>query len=141
MNKEKFDDYIARFNARDDSAFDDYLHPDLHVQNGTLEYWGVQAMKDHYAGIWDTFTEELFPSDFIASETNAAIRMKTRFVAQRDNAASLFGPVAKGDRFEFLGVISYRIAPDGRFSDILVAAASFRAVRADGTAAELGTPH
>ncbi|MBO1902676.1 nuclear transport factor 2 family protein [Leucobacter weissii] len=141
MDQQRFDDYIARFNRKDATAFDDYLADDLHMQNGTLEYTGVQGMKDHYAKIWSTFTEELAPSDFVGSETNAAIRMVTYFTAERDDEESTFGPVVAGDRFEFRGVISYRLDEAGRFADILVAYNSFTAIRRDGTVAELGIPH
>lgn len=141
MDEQRFADYIARFNARDETAFDDYLHPDVHVKNGTLEYTGVQGMKDHYALIWRDFREELFPTDFVASASNVAIRMYTLFTALHDAPGALFGAVERGDRFEFRGVISYRLDDDGRFSDILVAYNSFTATRVDGTVTELGIPH
>lgn len=141
MNQETFDDYIARFNRRDMTAFEDYLDDDMHMQNGTLEFTGVQGMKDHYAKIWSTFREELAPTDFVGSDTNAAIRMVTFFTAERDDPESLFGPVALGDRYEFRGVISYRLTAEGRFADILVAYNSFTSIRADGTVTELGIPH
>jgi hypothetical protein len=141
MDEATFGDYIARFNRRDTTAFEDYLADDMHMKNGTLEYDGVQGMKDHYAKIWSTFTEELFPTDFTSSEGNVGIRMHTRFTADRDDPESLFGPVAKGDRFEFRGVISYRVDGAGRFADILVAYNSFTGIAKDGTRTELGIPH
>lgn len=141
MRKELFDDYIARFNARDATTFEDYLARDVHVQNGTLEYTGVQAMKDHYAKIWPTFEEVLEVSDFLGSDSNVAIRMLTHFTAERDDPASLFGPVVVGDRFEYKGVISYRLNEDGRFQDILVAYNSFTSISVDGVVRELGIPH
>lgn len=141
MNQTQFDDYIARFNRRDATAFDDYLADDMHMKNGTLEYTGVQGMKDHYAKIWATFEEHLEPTDFVGSETNAAIRMVTFFTAERDNAESVFGPVVKGDQFVFRGVISYRLNAEGKFQDILVAYNSFTSIRVDGTVTELGIPH
>lgn len=141
MQKHTFDDYITRFNHRDDSAFEDYLADDMHMQNGTLEFRGIQGMKDHYAKIWSTFTEELAPTDFVGSDTNAAIRMVTYFTADRDDPESLFGPVVKGDRFEFRGVISYRLDADDKFADILVAYNSFTSITVDSTVTELGIPH
>lgn len=141
MQKQQFDDYIARFNRRDDTAFEDYLADDMHMKNGTLEYDGVQGMKDHYARIWSTFEERLEPSDFVGSDTNVAIRMVTHFTAERDDPDSVFGPVLAGDRYEFRGVISYRLNDEGRFADILVAYNSFTAIRRDGTVTELGIPH
>lgn len=141
MDKARFDDYIARFNRRDTTAFEEYLAADMHMKNGTLEYDGVQGMKDHYAKIWSTYREELFPSDFVASDSGVGIRMYTRFTAERDDPESLFGPVLEGETFEFRGVISYRLDEDGRFADILVAYNSFTGTRRDGTTVELGLPH
>ena len=141
MDNQRFNDYIARLNRRDDTAFDDYLAEDVHVKNGTLEYTGVQGMKDHYAKIWPTFTEALEPTDFVGSDANVAIRMVTYFTADRDDPDSLFGPVVHGDRFEFRGVISYRLNAEDKFSDILVAYNSFTSIRVDGTVTELGIPH
>lgn len=141
MDKARFDDYIARFNRRDATAFEDYLAEDMHMCNGTLEYSGVQGMKDHYAKIWSTFREELVPSDFVGSDSNVAIRMVTNFTAERDDPESLFGPVQEGDRFVFRGVISYRLDESDRFADILVAYNSFTSIRRDGTVTELGIPH
>ena len=141
MNKTQFDDYIDRSNRRDETAFDDYLAEDMHMKNGTLEFDGVQGMKDHYAKIWSSFKEELAPTDFVGSDTNVAIRMVTYFTAERDDAESTFGPVVEGDRFEFRGIISYRLNEEGKFADILVAYNSFTSIRRDGIVTELGIPH
>lgn len=141
MNRTAFDDYISRFNRRDATAFDDYLADDLHMQNGTLEFDGIQGMKDHYAKVWSSFSELLEPSDFVGSDTNVAIRMITHFTAERDDPDSLFGPVVEGERYLFQGVISYRLNAAGKFSDILVAYNSFKSIRRDGTVIELGIPH
>jgi hypothetical protein len=52
--RERYDEYIRRFNAEDATAFDDFLAPDMRMQNGTPVYYGVRGMKDHYAKIWGT---------------------------------------------------------------------------------------
>jgi len=67
--------------------------------------------------------------------------MVTYFTAERDDPESVFGPVQEGDRFEFRGVISYRLNAEGKFADILVAYNSFTGIRRDGTVTELGIPH
>jgi hypothetical protein len=56
MKREVFDDYIKNFNARDASAFEDYIDPNAKVLNGTLEIQGMQGMKNHYARIWRSFS-------------------------------------------------------------------------------------
>ena len=71
MRKQRFDEYIRRFNERDETAFDEFLTPDMHMQNGTLEFTGVQGMKDHYGRIWPTFREELFPDRFVSDDVGA----------------------------------------------------------------------
>lgn len=43
MLRARFDEYIRRLNERDDMAQGDFLTPDMHMQNGTLEYSGVQG--------------------------------------------------------------------------------------------------
>lgn len=141
MLKEHFDEYIRRFNERDETAFDDYIAEDMHMQNGLLEFTGVQGMKDHYSLIWATFAEELRPTDFVGSDTNVGIRMHTVFTARHDDPDSLFGPVVAGDRFEFRGVISYRLDSAGKFQDIRVAYNSFTRFEVDGATVELGLPH
>ena len=40
MDRATFDDYIRRFNEQDMTAFEDYLAPDMHMLNGSLEYTG-----------------------------------------------------------------------------------------------------
>ena len=110
------------------------------MQNGTLEYTGVQGMKDHYARIWSSFREELFPDRFVSDDEHLAIRMVTRFTAERDDPGSLFGPVTAGETIEFRGVIMYTLRDD-RFADILVAYNSFVHTDATGATRDLGIPH
>ncbi len=142
MDRSRFDDYIRRFNAEDDTAFDDYLAPDLHMKNGTLEFDGVAGMKHHYRDlIWPHFTEVLTVPRFVSDEKTVAIQMNTLFTARRDHPETLFGAVAAGETFEFDGVIMYDLAEDGRFRDILVAYNSFVHTTADGTRRDLGIPH
>lgn len=140
MEREIFDDYIRRFNARDVTAFDDYIAADLHMQNGLLEFEGRQGMKDHYAKIWVSFTENLTVERFVSDEDTIAIQMWARFTARRDDPGSLFGPVREGETFDFRGLIMYRLA-DEKFADIKVAYNSFTFTDTDEVTTELGIPH
>jgi hypothetical protein len=141
MDKTTFEDYIRRFNARDVTAFDDYIHPDLHMMNGTLEFHGLQGMKDHYQQhIWTTFSESLHVPRFVSKGDTVAIQMRTHFEAEVDNDASLFGPVRKGETFDFNGLIMYRLE-DGKFIDIQVAYNSFVYTNSRGEQTSLGIPH
>jgi hypothetical protein len=141
MEKVRFDEYIRRFNDQDLTAFDEFLAPDMHMRNGTLEFVGVQAMKDHYAKIWPTFREELFADRFVSDDEHLAIRMRALFTAHRDDETSIFGPVRAGETFEFNGVILYCLDTGERFTDILVAYNSFVFTDSGGGRHHLGIPH
>ena len=140
MRRETFDDYIRRFNVQDTTAFDDYITPDLHMQNGTLEFDGRQGMKDHYAMVWASFNEELTVERFVSDEGSVAIQMWAHSTALADDPSSLFGPVLAGETFDFRGLIMYRLR-DGKFADIKVAYNSFTHTDLDGVATDLGIPH
>jgi hypothetical protein len=140
VDRATFDDYIRRFNEQDMTAFEDYLAPDMHMLNGSLEYTGVQGMKDHYAKIWGTFSERLDVLRFVADDSTVAVRMRTDFEALRDDEESVFGPVARGTRIVSSCVIMYEVA-DGRFTDICVAHTSFVMTTPDGLSMDLGIPH
>jgi len=142
VDRDRFDDYIRRFNAEDDTAFDDYLAPDLHLKNGTLEFTGVAGMKHHYRDlIWPHFTERLTVPRFVSGDGTVAIQMNTLFTARRDTEDTLFGPVLAGETFEFDGVIMYDVDETDRFADILVAYNSFVHTDRDGHRRDLGIPH
>ncbi|TQL48400.1 SnoaL-like protein [Homoserinimonas aerilata] len=142
MLRERFDEYISRFNAEDDTTFDDFLAADVHVKNGTLEFTGIDGMKDHYRNkIWPDFVEQLTVPRFVSDDHGAAIQMHTLFTARHDREDSLFGPVKKGETFEFDGVIMYEFDATGRFKDILVAYNSFVHTDSDGHSRDLGIPH
>lgn len=142
MQEAHFREYIRRFNAEDHTTFDDYLAENVHVKNGTLEFDGIDGMKHHYQQlIWPDFVEFLTVPRFVSDDRTAAIQMITLFTARHDREDSLFGPVRKGETFQFDGVIMYDIDEDNRFSDILVAYNSFVYTDLDGNSKDLGIPH
>jgi hypothetical protein len=142
MQKTRFREYIRRFNEEDDTAFDDFLARDMHMKNGTLEFDGVDGMKHHYRDlIWPHFVECLTVPRFVSDEKTAAIQMNTLFTAKHSADDTLFGPVRKGETFEFDGVIMYRLDDTDRFSDILVAYNSFVHTDIEGQQRDLGIPH
>jgi hypothetical protein len=140
MDRSTFDDYIRRFNAQDTTAFDAYIAPDMKMLNGALELTGAEGMKEHYARIWSTFSEELHVDRFVSDERTIAIRMWAHFTALRDDPDSVFGPVSKDETFDFRGLILYHVE-DGRFTQIQVAYNSFLNTKVDGERIELGIPH
>jgi hypothetical protein len=141
VQQSHFEEYIRRFNERDPTAFDDYLAPDMHMTNGTLEFDGVAGMRAHYGRIWATFDEELHVERYVSDERTIAIQMWTHFTARHDDPTSLFGAVTKGTTFDFRGLIMYRLRADGRFQDIKVAYNTFIRTDPDGASTNLGIPH
>jgi hypothetical protein len=140
VNRSRFDDYIRRFNAQDVAAFEEFLGEDMLMTNGTLEFIGIQAMKDHYARIWGTFTERLTVGRFVSDADHVAIEMDAHFEAQHDDPESMFGPVTKGECFDFSGLIMYDVVDD-QFAKIRVAYNSFLHTAPDGSVTSLGIPH
>lgn len=140
MDRARFDDYVRRFNAEDATAFDDYLTPDMRMQNGGLHYQGVQAMKDHYASIWGRFKETLAVQRFVSDRATLAVHLKTHFEALVDDADTPFGSVRRGECFEYDGVVMYQIE-GGRFASIQVAYLSFTKTDLNGVAHSLGLAH
>ncbi len=140
MDRSRFDEYIRRFNAEDSSAFDEFLAADMTMQNGRLRYSGAQGMKDHYAKIWGRMKESLNVEQFVTDGDRLAIQMHARFDVLVDDPASIFGGIRKGERFDFTGLIMYRIR-DGKFQDIKVAYFDFVRTGLDGVAASIGIPH
>jgi hypothetical protein len=96
VQRERFDEYIRRFNAEDATAFDEFLAPDMRMQNGTLVYHGVQGMKDHYAKIWGMLKETLHVQRFVSDSETFAVQIWTRFEAVIDAEQTIFGPSTEG---------------------------------------------
>jgi len=140
MNRTTFEDYLRRFNAEDASAFDDYLAPDMHMVNGTLEFHGVAGMRDHYEHkIWPYFRETLHLLNFVSDDRLVAVQLWTNFRARTD-AVTLFGPVVTGEQFDYRGLILYELQ-NHRFRKITVAYNSFRNTKPSGVVVDLGMPH
>lgn len=140
MREEQFADYIRRFNAEDATAFDDYLAPDMAMTNGSLTFTGIEGMRHHYeALVWPHFVETLTVLRFIGNDDTLAVQMRTNFTARHD-ADTLFGPVRKGEQFDYRGIIMYELR-DGKFARITVAFNSFIHTRLDGSTDNLGIPH
>lgn len=76
----------------------------------------------------------------VSGDETLAIEMETTFLTLDDHDETIFGPVHKGDQFDFRGLIMYRLEDD-RFAEIRVAYNSFTFTGVDGTKRELGIPH
>lgn len=140
MNRARYDEYIRRFNAEDYSVFDEFIAPDMTMQNGRLHYGGIQGMKDHYATIWGKMKETLQVERFLSDGDQLAVQMHTVFDVLVDATDSPFGPIHKGERFDYYGIILYEIR-DGRFTDIKVSYLDFVRTKLDGERVLIGIPH
>jgi hypothetical protein len=140
MDRKTFDDYIDRFNARDATAFEDYIDPNARVLNGTLEINGAEGMKQHYARIWRSCSEELHVERFVSDDDTLAIQMWTHFSVLKDDDDSPFGPVKAGESFDYHGIIMYQLV-NNKFTDIKVSYLSFSRTDLEGHTVELGIPH
>lgn len=141
MDRAAFQDYLARFNARDVTAFQDYLCADVQILNGTLRISGIDGMTDHYVNrIWPDFEERLHLLRFVGDDRHVAVELRAEFTALGDRAQTLFGPVERGDGFVYRGLIMYDLR-DERFATITVAYNSFTSLRSDGREIEMGLPH
>ena len=141
MERARFDEYVRRFNAEDASAFDEFLAPDMHMQNGGLHFDGVQGMKDHYARIWGRFKETLQVRRFVSDGRHLSVHLNTHFEALRDDADTPFGSVRRGECFDYDGIVFYDLDATGRFSSIQVSYLSFVRTDLNGVRHSLGLAH
>ena len=140
MKKEVFDDYINRFNKRDATTFENYIHPNARILNGHLLIKGMQGMKDHYARVWSGYAEELHVERFVSDERTAAIELLTHFTALKDDEESIFGPISAGETFDSHNVIIYRIE-NGLFTDIKIGNISRVKTNLKGEKIDVGQAH
>ena len=140
MDRLRFDAYIRRFNAEDPTAFDEFLAPDVTVQNGGLRYQGRQAMKDHYARIWGRMKETIRLTSFVCDGQALSAGMRTHFEALVDDGHTIFGSIRRGECFDYHGVVMYRIE-DGLLAGIEVAYLSFTKTDLNGIVHSIGLPH
>ena len=140
MQRSTYDDYLRRFNAADPDAFHAYMDESILMTNGAMHLKGIGAVREHYTRhIWPFFEETVHVERFVTDESTLAVRLRTRFVARAD-ADTVFGRVARGDGFQYRGVVLYEIV-GGRFTRIDVAYSEFVRIDADGARTMLGMPH
>lgn len=140
MDRARFDDYVRRFNAEDPTAFDEFLAPEVTVQNGGLHYTGRQGMKDHYAKIWGRMKETLNVKRFVCDGQTLAVHLHTHFEALVDDGHTLFGSIRRGECFDYDGLVMYRIE-NGLLADIKVSYLSFTKTDLNGVQHAIGLAH
>jgi hypothetical protein len=140
MRRERFDEYVRRFNAEDATAFDEFLTPDMRMRNGGLRYQGIDGMKAHYGRIWGRFRETLVVRGYVGDERHVAAHLNTHFDALVDDPRTPFGSVRRGEGFDYDGIVFYELR-QGRFSAINVSYLSFTKTDLNGVEHSLGLAH
>jgi len=114
MTREKFAEYIRRFNNRDE-RYADLYGDDVVFEHG--KYYGTlrgrQAILDFYRTTWKSFTQTLVPGDVVIDNERGlmAAEMTTHLVARVDGVASQSRPegMKAGDEIVSMGVVFYEI--------------------------------
>lgn len=140
LNKSSFLHYMALFNEKNPQAFEAYYADDIVMQNGMLFLNGIDEIKQHYQKIWKNIKEELILKDFVMQGDRLAVELHTHFTVLQDDTDSPFGPVKKGETFDYYGVIMYRINEIGKFNSVKVAYLNFTRTT-DGKVTSLGIAH
>jgi ketosteroid isomerase-like protein len=122
ITRERFAEYIHRFNAQDERYADLYADDVVFEHGpyyGTLR--GPQAILDFYRNTWKSFRQTLVPGDVVIDNDRGlmAAEMTTHLVARVDGVASQSHPegMKAGDEVVSVGVVIYEIR-DGRITHI-----------------------
>jgi ketosteroid isomerase-like protein len=114
MTREKFAEYIRRFNRRDEGYADLYAD-DVVFEHGP--YYGTlrgrQGILDFYRQTWKSFAQTLVPGDVVIDNERGlmAVEITTHLVARVDGVASQSRPqgMKAGDEIVSMGVVFYEI--------------------------------
>lgn len=125
MNRDQYDAYVAKFNARDYDGVCDY-----YAQPMNLSFFGValnsrEAMKAFYGFLHSYVKESAHVLNFASSDTLTAVDAIVRIEAVRDldaatlaaNGMSQFFPIKAGEIQELRQFIHYAIA-DGKIAKV-----------------------
>lgn len=126
VTREKFAEYIRRFNHRDE-RYANFYADDVVFEHGP--YYGTlrgpQAILEFYRKTWTSFAQTLVPGDVVIDNDRGlmAAEMTTHLVAQVNGVASQSHPEGMkiGDEIVSKGVVFYEIR-DGKITHIRGAA-------------------
>ncbi len=125
MNREQYDDYVAKFNARDyDGVFDFY------IENPVIAFFGVelrsrQALKDFYGFLHTYVKETIQVTQFASTGEFVALEAIVRIECQQDLTQDILDaqgygrlfPIAKGEVQEIPQFIHYYLK-DGKITRV-----------------------
>ena len=140
VDRASFQRYLDLFNHKDPSAFERYYAPDARMSNGNLVFQGVEQIKEHYRKIWGAMDEEVAVEEFLYDGKTLAVQLHVTFHVPRDAKDTPFGPIHKGERFDYRGAVIYKFNEAGKFSDARIAYYGFTRTT-DGVTHSMGMPH
>lgn len=140
VDRQSFEHYLALFNQKDPSAFETYYAPNVRMSNGGLVFNGISEVEAHYSKIWGAMEEQVIVEEFLFDGKTLAVQLHTIFNVPRDMANTPFGPIRKGERFDYHGPVFYKLNDEGKFTDIKVGYYNFSRTT-DGVTHTMGMPH
>ncbi|GBL56325.1 nuclear transport factor 2 family protein [Pseudomonas citronellolis] len=140
VDRQSFEHYLALFNQKNPAAFEKYYAPNVRMSNGGLVFNSIPEVEAHYRKIWGAMDEKVNLEEFLFDGKTLAVQLLVTFDVPRDAANTPFGPLRKGERFQFHGPIFYKLNDQGKFTDIKVGYYSFSRTT-DGVTHSMGMPH
>lgn len=128
MNREQYDAYLGRFNARDYRGVLEYYAPDFEVRFAGVTLHGPRELLDFYGFLHGYLTETITVLDFLSSERLLFIEAAVRIEGRRDLTAAALAqagysrlhPLRAGQVIEMRQFIHYRLS-GGRFTEAVCA--------------------
>jgi hypothetical protein len=120
MSRERYMDYVRKFNANDPS-FIEFYHGDVILELRDQELHGARAIRDFYAEVKAHIHETVQVSHYIADATGIAAELPSEFKVYKDWDSPYFKRHLKAG--EVLRTVSFGLywVKDGRFTHIKAA--------------------
>jgi hypothetical protein len=120
MSRERYMDYVRKFNANDPS-FIEFYHDDVILELRDQELHGAKAIRDFYAEVKAHIHETVEVSHYIADATGIAAELPSEFKVYKDWDSPYFKRYLKaGEVFRTVSFGLYWVK-DGRFTHIKAA--------------------
>jgi hypothetical protein len=120
MSRERYMEYVGKFNANDPS-FIEFYHPDVILELKDQEIHGAKAIRDFYAVVKAHIHETVQVTHYIADATGIAVELPSEFKVYKDWDSPYFKRFLKaGEVFRTISFGLYWVK-DGRFTHIKAA--------------------
>jgi hypothetical protein len=120
MSRERYMEYVGKFNANDPS-FIEFYHDNVILELKDQEIHGARAIRDFYAVVKAHIHETVQVTHYIADATGIAVELPSEFKVFKDWDSPYFKRYLKAG--EVLRVVSFGLywVKDGRFTHIKAA--------------------